>query len=77
MENMNELRFYGDSLAEIEQQIENCERAIRIDMMNQVIESDDCGVPEVSADLTLKLKALRQHRADLAAKISDLIREVK
>lgn len=77
MENMNELKFYVDSLAEIEQQIENCEQAIRIDMMNQVIETDDCGVPEISVDLTIKLKTLRQHRADLVAKISDLIREVK
>lgn len=76
-DNMTDLKFYGDKLAEVEQQIEDCERAIKFDMMEQVVASDDCGEPEASLELTLRLQALRQHRSDLAATISNLVREVK
>ena len=72
---MTDLLFYGEALAAVEQQIENCKLRINHDLMTQVVNDDDCGVPTESIELALELKELQKHHEDLINKISQLAKE--
>lgn len=72
---MKDLLFYREALAAVEQQIENCKIRINNDLMTQVVNDDDCGVPTESIELTLELKELQKHREDLINKITQLAKE--
>lgn len=72
---LTDMQFYEETLANVEQQIENCHKRINHDLMTQIIDSCDCGVPMESVELKLELKALQQHRKDLADKLSQLAKE--
>lgn len=76
-EQMTELTFYSDQLAEVEKSIEGCQKRIQHDMMTQMVQSDDCGIPVQNAQLVVELETLQQHRTDLVNHIVALVREVK
>lgn len=72
---LTDMQFYGEALANVEQQIDNCQKRINHDLMTQVVNDDDCGVPTESIKLALELKELQKHREDLINKISQLAKE--
>lgn len=72
---LTDTQFYEEAIANVEQQIESCQKRINHDLMTQVVNDDDCGVPTESIELAIELKELQQLRKDLANKLSQLAKE--